>query len=330
MRLTVVVPAHNPDPGRLARTLEGLRRQTLPSEFWETLLVDNASAPALAAPAGVRLVREERLGLTAARLRGFAEAQGALIVLVDDDNVLAPDYLAQADAAFAADPGLGAAGGKSQPEFARPPAPWTREFDGLLALRDLGESPIRADWSAAVPRQYPPSAPIGAGLVLRRAAAQAYAEALARDPGRRAFDRTGARLVSGGDNDLIMTVLEAGYALAYRPELRLTHLIPPERSERAYLGALNRAIARSWVGVLAVHGIRPWPPVRRGLRARQARAWLRTGAWRGPAAWVRWQGRCGTFEGQADLAAFPSGAGPARRYPRTGDSGHSPGPPRFP
>ena len=42
-----------------------------------------------------RVVREERVGLTNARLRGFAETSGEVIVLVDDDNVLAPDYLEQ-------------------------------------------------------------------------------------------------------------------------------------------------------------------------------------------------------------------------------------------
>jgi hypothetical protein len=100
-----------------------------------------------------------------------------------------------------------------------------------------------------------------------------------------------------------MTILETGAAVAYFPELVLTHLIPARRIERRYLGALNRAIARSWVSVLALHNLQPWPAIsRRTLRLRQLRAWLRTAAWRGPAEWIRWQGRCGQFEGQGDLA----------------------------
>jgi hypothetical protein len=133
--------------------------------------------------------------------------------------------------------------------------------------------------------------------------AQAYAAALAEDPRRAAFDRTGRQLVSGGDNDLVMTALEAGCGVAYFPELVLTHLIPARRLERDYLGALNRAIMRSWVRVLALHGIVLWPPVSRAsVPLRQARAWWRTRAWAGPAEWIRWQGRCGQFEGQADIA----------------------------
>jgi hypothetical protein len=140
-------------------------------------------------------------------------------------------------------------------------------------------------------------------MALRRDGAAAYA-ALARDPRHRALDRTGNNLVSGGDNDLVMAVLEAGFEVAYDPALILTHLIPARRSTRDYLGRLNRAIARSWVRVLALHGIRPWPPVARGtVLLRCWRSWWRTRAWRGPTQWVRWQGRRGRFEGQADLKA---------------------------
>jgi hypothetical protein len=139
-------------------------------------------------------------------------------------------------------------------------------------------------------------------MALRREAASAYVTALDRHPERRGFDRTGSRLVSGGDNDLVMAVLESGWAVAYRPELSLRHLIPPRRSEVDYLGELNRAIARSWVRILALHDIKLWPPIApRTVALRQARAWLRTRAWRGPAEWIRWQGRCGMFEGQADI-----------------------------
>ncbi len=307
--ISVVIPAHNPHVGRLARTVAGLRAQTLAPAAWELALIDNASRDPsvfnsldLSWHPRARVVREETLGLTAARLRGFGETTGDLIVLVDDDNVLAPDYLARVAHAFAADATLGALGGRCLPEFESPPPPWTREFDGLLALRDPGDAPARAVWPASGPREYPLCSPVGAGLALRRSGAAAYVAALARDSRRRAFDRTGTQLVSGGDNDLVMTVLETGLAVAYDPALRLTHLIPAARSERLYLGRLNRAIARSWARVLALHGIRPWRAIGpRTVALRQARARLRAGLFLSPAAWVRWQGACGHFEGLADL-----------------------------
>lgn len=308
MRLSVIIPTHNPDPGRLGRVLAGLRDQTLDGAEWEAILVDNASSAPLVLANSVRsnlqirVVREDKLGLSAARLKGFSVAAGDVFVLADDDNVLNPDYLAHAVAAMDADPALGATGGRSLPQFAASPAYWVREFDGLLALRDLGDDPIRAAWTKDGPRYYPLCSPIGAGMVLRRSAAEAYTAALAKHPERLAFDRTGTQLTSGGDNDLVMTVLEAGLAVAYNPNLILTHLIPARRMEVSYLGALNRAISRSWVGVLAIHGIRPWAPTKRStVKLRCWRAWVRSYAWRGPANWVRWQGVCGTFEGRADL-----------------------------
>ncbi len=306
--ISVIIPAHNPDPRRLARTVAGLRAQTLDPAAWELVLIDNGSrdpsvftALDLSWHPHARVVCEAQLGLTAARLRGFAETTGDLLVLVDDDNVLAPDYLALVAAVFAADASLGAVGGRSLPEFESTPPAWTREFDGLLALRDPGDTPARAIWTASNPREYPRCSPIGAGLALRRGGAAAYVAALARDARRRAFDRTGTQLISGGDNDLVMTVLATGFAVAYDPALRLTHLIPAARSEPAYLGRLNRAIARSWVRVLALHGIRPWRAIHpRTVALRQVRARLRAGLFLSPAAWVRWQGACGHFEGLAD------------------------------
>ncbi len=308
--LSVIVCTHNPRPASLARVRDGLRSQNLPAARWELLLIDNASADPAAVSAPdwswhprARIVREETLGLTAARLRGFAEARGGVFVLVDDDNVLAADYLQAVADAFAGDAALGAAGGRSVPEFESPPPPWVRSFDGMLALRERAPDVPRANWRATGPREYPACAPVGAGMAVRRDAAEAYATGVRADPRRRALDRAGRSLVSGGDNDLVMTVLETGLDVAYLPGLVLTHLIPAARTDTTYLGGLNRATMRSWLRVLALHGIRTWPPVPRGTVAlRQFRAWWRSRAWQGDAAWVRWQGQCGQFEGQADLA----------------------------
>lgn len=309
--ISVIIPAHNPPPGRLARTVGGLQAQTIPISEWECVIIDNASRDSTVFSAldlswhpRARVIREETLGLTAARLRGFAETRGDIVILVDDDNVLAPDYLTHVLRNFGADPKLGALGGRSIPEFETLPPAWAREFDGLLALRDLGDVFLRAGWQPNIAREYPRCAPIGAGMALRRAGAEAYVAALSSDARRRAFDRTGTQLVSGGDNDLVMTILAAGFMVAYAPELSLLHLIPPGRSDRSYLGALNRAIARSWVRILGLHGIQPWRPVAPAtVPLRQVRAWFRLGAWRGPAEWVRWQGACGHFAGLGDLSS---------------------------
>lgn len=308
MQLTVILPTHNPDPSRLRRTLLGLRAQTLPVVEWETVLVDNASthfpaAPFFSdcAPGNISIQKEPSLGLTAARARGLAVARGEFAVLVDDDNVLDPGYLAEVLAIFAAHPRLGTAGGKSVPEFETAPAEWTREFFPLLALRDLGEQEqvVESLRPPGVTRNtYPACAPIGAGMALRRASWQAWLVACqGADPGL--SDRRGGALSSGGDNDIVLTGLRAGWHTGYFPQLRLTHLIPATRLQPGYLGRLNRGIQKSWMQVLSLHDANPWPPLSRvGASLRQLKAWYTYRAWNSPAAHIRWQGACGHFAGR--------------------------------
>jgi glycosyltransferase involved in cell wall biosynthesis len=307
---SVVIPAHNPDFGRLLETLRALRGQTLRPDLWETLLIDNASTSfpgeghyAGAAPANLRLLREPTLGLTSARLAGIRAARGASIVFVDDDNVLDPGYLEEVVRLFASNPRLGAAGGKSLPTFEAPPAPWMSEFLALLAIRDLGDAEILAT-SFRPPgssrNEYPACAPIGAGMAIRRESALAWADSVERDPKRRRLDRSGLELVSGGDNDIVMTLLEQGWSVGYFPSLGLRHLIPASRLDADYLARLNRAIQRSWVQVLALHGANPWQPIPAAtVPLRKLKAWFTRRAWKGPAERIRWQGACGHFEGRA-------------------------------
>lgn len=312
MELSVIIPTHNPDMGRLRRTLAGLRAQTLAADRWETLLVDNASAPALEvglvrefAPANVRVILEPQLGLTSARRRGFTEARAPLCVLVDDDNVLAPDYLAHVVRLFAEHPRLGALGGKSLPEFEVEPPGWAREFFPLLALRDLGDKPCISEGlrpRGAVRNQYPDqAAPIGAGMAIRR---DAVAQWLAASAGPTLSDRRGGELTSSGDNDIVFTVLKHGWAAGYFPELTLIHLIPASRLTAGYLARLNHGIQKSWVQVLAKHDACPWPPIAGWtVPLRQCKAWFAQRAWASRAAQIRWRGACGQFEG---LGLIPS------------------------
>ena len=99
MQLSVIICCHNPRIDYLARVLEALKAQTLSTDNWELLVVDNASEGSVAASYNIswhpnaRHVREENLGLTCARMRGIAEASADLLVFVDDDNVLAENYL---------------------------------------------------------------------------------------------------------------------------------------------------------------------------------------------------------------------------------------------
>jgi glycosyltransferase involved in cell wall biosynthesis len=305
--VTVVIPTHNPHAGRLSRTLASLNAQSLDAGRWETLLIDNGSEPAVDAaflsqnaPANLEVTREARIGLAWARRRGLTEARSPIAVFVDDDNLLAPDYLEKVLKLFSQHPRVGALGGRSLPEFERAPAPWQREFLGLLALRDLGDASriatgLRPPGSAI--DEYPvDAAPIGAGMAIRVEAARAW---LADGTSSVISDRSGGSLSSGGDNDIAMSIMKDGWEVGYFPELSLIHLIPGWRLDEDYLARLNRGVQKSWMQVLSKHGANPWPPIPRWtVPLRQVKAWATYRAWSGAAARIRWQGACGHFEGR--------------------------------
>ena len=114
--VSVIICTHNPRRDYLRRVLDALYAQTLPKEEWELLLIDNASDTPLAdtwvlsGNPQARHIREDELGLTPARLRGIRESCGDLLVYVDDDNILAPDYLQTARALLMEHPHLGVIG----------------------------------------------------------------------------------------------------------------------------------------------------------------------------------------------------------------------------
>ncbi len=251
-----------------------------------------------------RIVREDRIGLTRARLAGIAASQGQYLVFVDDDNVLRSDYLQQVVTIFQAHPQLGAIGGKSLPEFEVEPEPWVHQFHVCLALRDFGdEIQIYSHPTNSQPTKHHPSfAPIGAGMALQRDAAEMYTKCVLTDENRLAFDRTGRSLQSGGDCDITLTLLDAGWGVGYIPDLQLTHLIPTSRTTKDYLARISYATSRSWVHVLDVHGIRPWKKISQwSVFPRKIKAFVSYQPWKSPAAYIQWQAACGMFEGLSTL-----------------------------
>lgn len=305
--LSVIIATHNPHTGRLRKTFAGLRAQTLPVTQWETVLIDNVSTPAVdisvfadIIPDNYRVVCEPLLGLTNARQRGFREARAPICILVDDDNVLAPDYLETVVRLFDAHPRVGALGGKVLPEFEVEPPVWTQGFFPLLALRDLGDVPRISSGlrpPGATKNQYPVAgAPIGAGMTIRREAALQW---LADASATVLPDRSGTELTSGGDNDIVFTLLRHSWEVAYFPELKLTHLIPASRLTPGYLARLNHGIQKSWMQVLTKHEANPWPQIAAWtVPLRKLKAWVTHRGWEWPAGHIRWRGVCGHFEGR--------------------------------
>jgi glycosyltransferase involved in cell wall biosynthesis len=249
--LDICICTHNPRRDLLRSVIEALAVQSAPTDAFRVLLVDNASdAPleeALLEPLrrrGVeaRLVTETSIGLTQARLRAAHETKAQWICFVDDDNVLAPDYLETALEHIQADPDRGAFGGRLLlPNTIATPR-WTRPFLPFLGIKDLGE-----DSQSAVSPTWCECEPAGAGAVVHRDVVETFCARVGARPDALSLGRKGQGLASCDDSLLMRGSYELGRSVAYDPKLVLEHHIDPRRLRLGYLLRLMYAYGESQV-----------------------------------------------------------------------------------
>jgi glycosyltransferase involved in cell wall biosynthesis len=249
LELSVIICSHNPRAPYLRRVLEALRGQTLPRDRWQLLVIDNASREPLVSAFDIswhpngRHILEQELGLAPARRRGMLEAAADLFVFVDDDNVLASDYLSEVTRIKREWPILGAWGsGAIIPEFEHQPPPRSRKYLPYLALREI-TSPR---WSNFL--SFSESPPIGAGLCVRAEVAAAYRRHY-EQPGIEITGRKGTAFGGAEDYEICFIACELGLGIGQFPSLKITHLIPKERLSDDYL---VRIVEGSQMSILLV------------------------------------------------------------------------------
>jgi glycosyltransferase involved in cell wall biosynthesis len=301
MYVSVIIPTYNPNQQRLLDTLEGLKKQNAAPNHWELIVVDNNSNnnviddTLLLWKDAAKIVAEKKQGLTFARLKGFSEAKGNIIILVDDDNVLNENYIQNIIDIFSTYPDLGVIGGKSLPKFPYEQPEWLYSFYSSLALRDLGDEVKIQKWG----NKYPEYGPIGAGMAIRKDALKTYIEKITL--GKSIItDRSGISLSSGGDNDILLEIVKSGWGTGYFPSLVLYHIIPADRLEVNYLGRLCKDLSKSWIYVLESHGISPWKKIPQWtVPLRKLKSYIVYKAWKNSPNYIKWKGACGTYEGLA-------------------------------
>jgi glycosyltransferase involved in cell wall biosynthesis len=255
----VLVCTHN-NAGVLHHALESIAEQVLPPGVrWELLVVANRCTDETADVVRrwgargriprLRYLSERRLGISFARRRGLRENRGRLIGLVDDDCLLDPDWAAEALRFAEANPRAGAFGGRNELVWEAPPPPLADLYGESLARQDLGPVPCLmpvSEWRM----------PVGAGLVVRREAIvdSGWLEhGVLRARGPRS-------LGAGEDTEISLRIRRAGWEVWYSPELRLRHVIPPQRMTLAYLRRLHRGFGRADVFLRALdRAPRPHP-----------------------------------------------------------------------
>jgi glycosyltransferase involved in cell wall biosynthesis len=247
--ISIVVPTHNRS-GILPRTLSHIASQRVPSDLrWEVILVDNGSTDGSAevataawpadAPVELRVVREPRLGLSHAHVRGFAEARGELVAWVEDDNWIAADWLEIVWRTMQENPGVGACGGFNEPVCEGGAPAWFGAVQRVFASGPQGRA--RGDHTDD------PAYLWGAGMTVRRRAWQHLIEGGFRPL---LVDRQGnANYNSGGDVEISLALRLTGWRLWFEPRLNLRHFLLRHRLNWAYTRRLLRGIGASSPGL---------------------------------------------------------------------------------
>ncbi len=96
--VSVIIPTYNRKDS-LLRTLESLARQTYPADRFEVIVVDDggtdgtASITERAFPFALRYLRQENQGEIVARNSGAACSTGEILIFLDDDIEVVPEYI---------------------------------------------------------------------------------------------------------------------------------------------------------------------------------------------------------------------------------------------
>ena len=222
----------------LEQTLGSLMNQQVPPGIdWRILVVNNNctdSTPhvverfAQISPAPLRIVTETEQGLTPARARGVRETNGDWIAFIDDDCLPAPDWISQAAAFGASHPQCGAFGSRIRLQWESPPPSYVMRFPFAYAGKNHGDSPKRLPSVA------------GLGLVIRRTSL----EATGWTKNQLLPDRTGKRLISGGDVEICFRI-GSRFEIWYNPLCEISHIIPAHRFSRSYLSKMFFGLAAS-------------------------------------------------------------------------------------
>lgn len=197
---------------------------------WEVVIVDNNSSDSTREvverakagfPAPLRYVFEREQGRSAALNRGFAVAEGQILVTTDDDVRVDRDWLNRIDAGFQLH-ACDYVGGRVLPVWGGPRPRWLPTTNGRLwaaiALLDYGPQPI----------QFGTRVPLGVNLAIRR-------EALQRAGGfNRRIGRKAGTLLGQEVREWCLRAHTAGLNGFYVPDIVVHHLIPRERLTKGY------------------------------------------------------------------------------------------------
>lgn len=246
--ISVILCTYN-GADKLPQTIKALAKQRVPPEIpWEIIFVDNNSSDnssAVAAASWNALsdkpdvpfinLSETTPGKYYALNTGLKKAQFSYFIIVDDDNWLNPNYVAQAFTLIDGRPEIGAVGSHTKAAF---------ETDNPHALVWLNKKPERfaigqqgTDGDVTYRKHL-----WGAGLVSRT---ELYLRIYEKYPSF-LIDYSTKNILVVEDTEYCLRLILRGFQLHYASELKLFHFVPNDRLTKEYWIKLNSNIDQSF------------------------------------------------------------------------------------
>jgi glycosyltransferase involved in cell wall biosynthesis len=226
---------------KLDKTLESLAKLdiSMVSEI-ELVIVDNCSTDgtskfcqekwlSLHSPFQLRILHEKKLGKLFAQELGLSIISNEFVLICDDDNALASNYIKIAFEYFHSNPKIGVIGGQGIATSSIDLPNWFAKESYLYAC-----APQAKQSGNVFPER---NVIYGAGMLFRK---HAYDEAKRKGFTFILGSRTGKKLTTGGeDSELCWAIKFLGFEIWYIEELTFQHYLPPERLNLHYLSRLK-------------------------------------------------------------------------------------------
>lgn len=226
----------------LQKAIESLITQTIASDSYEILVIDNCSTDATKKVVAkeychipnLRYIYESVQGLSQARNTGWQNAKGSFVAYLDDDAIASSQWLEQICKAFETiQPQPGCVGGKTEPVWESVRPLWLPdELLSYLTIVDWSDEPIFLKDNQFV---------AGANMAVPRS--------LLSELGGFTLDlgRKGKNLLSCEEILLRDQIRDKGYEIYYDPDISVKHHIPDSRltqswfTQRLYWQGISRA-----------------------------------------------------------------------------------------
>ena len=226
---TIAICTYN-RAGVLPYALKAALAQTLSASHYEILIIDNNSTDetpkivedSTRSHAHIRALRESRQGLSFARNRAYEEARGDVIIYVDDDAEMAPQYLENLKRIWEEEKEIGALGGPIEVGWLGPVPSWYEPgMDRVFNYLYNGSYRMKI---------YYPMLIYGTNM--------AFPVTLLKKIGgfQTNLGRIGEHPLSGEDIEILLRLEKReNLPVLYDPALKVRHLISPERLSPEYI-----------------------------------------------------------------------------------------------